>query len=427
MPRQFDEGDPVRSSGSLTQLASRASSLFVSYLRSEASAWRASWLRTVGPKHRSGRRSAFMIGLVIMVSLASAEYTVQNGDTLGRIAVKNNTTVAALVAANGISNPNLIRVGQKLIIPGAAPATPSPTASTSYQVVAGDTLAKIAARNGTTVAALVAANGLANPNRLQIGQSLLLPVAQSGPPPTPTGTPAAGPVATHLVAPGDTLGSIAARFGTTVEAIKAANGLTSALIYVGTTLTIGAPAPPPITSVSAPVSYTVAPGDTLGTIAARLGVSASSLAAGNAISNPNLIVVGQVLTVPGVAGWRCPVVGGHYFNDWGFPRSGGRVHQGNDIFAARGTPIVAPVSGTVEFKTGTIGGLQFWLTGDDGVRYIGTHLEGFGIAGRVSAGDVIGYVGDSGNAIGSRPHVHFEMAKDGQTFNPYPTLQANGC
>lgn len=441
MPRQLNETDPVRLSGSLDGSASgflqtlfvswsRIRSRFSTLIRREAAAWRASWRRTVGRRRRSDLRSTLIIGLVVMVSLASAEYTVKSGDTLGRIAANHNTTVAALVGANGISNPNLIRVGQKLVIPGADPAMPAIpviAASSTYQVVSGDTLAKIAARHQTTVAALVAANGLANPNFLKIGQSLLLPVAQSGAPPAPIAAPPPGPVATHLVQAGDTLASIAAKYGTTVESVKASNGLTSSIIYLGTSLTIGAPAPPAVTSVSQPASYTVALGDTLGSIAARLGVSASSLAASNAITNPNLIVVGQTLTVPGVTSWRCPVTGGRYFNDWGFPRSGGRFHQGNDIFAPRGTPILAPVGGTVEFKTGTIGGLQFWLAGDDGVRYIGTHLEGFGIAGKVSAGDVIGYVGDSGNAVGSLPHLHFEMAKDGQTFNPFPTLQANGC
>lgn len=438
MPRQLNEADPVRLSGSPDGSASgflRTRSLIPSqvrlaaFIRREAAAWRASWRRTVRPLHVSGRRTTLMIGLVVMVSLASAEYTVKNGDTLGRIAVNHKTTVAALVAANGIPNPNLIRVGQKLIIPGAEPTAPvtlAPT-SASYLVVSGDTLVKIAARHQTTVAALVAANGLTNPNRLKIGQSLLLPVAQSGPPPAPITAPPPGPVTTHLVQTGDTLASIAAKYGTTVESVKASNGLTSSIIYLGTSLTIGAPAPPPVTTVAQPASYAVAVGDTLGDIAARLGVEASALAAGNAITNPNLIVVGQILTVPGVTSWRCPVSGGKYFNDWGFPRSGGRFHQGNDIFAPRGTPIVAPVGGTVELKTGVIGGLQFWLVGNDGVRYVGTHLEGFGLAGQVSAGDVIGYVGNSGNAVGSNPHLHFEMAKDGQTINPFPTLQANGC
>src|SRR3546814_10620424 len=77
-------------------------------------------------------------------------------------------------------------------------------------------------------------------------------------------------------------------------------------------------------------------------------------------------------------------------NDWGFPRSGGRFHEGNDLFAPRGTPFVAVVSGTVVQTTGRIGGKQVKLAGDDGVSYYGTHLDGFGASGRVNAGDVIG-------------------------------------
>ena len=132
------------------------------------------------------------------------------------------------------------------------------------------------------------------------------------------------------------------------------------------------------------------------------------------------------MTVPASA-WVCPVVSSRYFNDWGFPRSGGRFHQGNDLFAPRGTEVRAPVSGFVELKSGVVGGLQFWLTGDDGRTYIGTHLDGFALAGDVPAGAVMGYVGDSGNAVGSDPHLHFEILVDGAPINPYPILSENGC
>ena len=88
-------------------------------------------------------------------------------------------------------------------------------------------------------------------------------------------------------------------------------------------------------------------------------------------------------------------------NDWGFPRSGGRFHEGNDLFAPRGTPgrghrRRAPWSQT----TGRIGGNQVKLSGDDGVSYYYTHLDRFGASGRVDAGTVIGYVGSTGNAAG---------------------------
>lgn len=123
--------------------------------------------------------------------------------------------------------------------------------------------------------------------------------------------------------------------------------------------------------------------------------------------------------------WVCPVQGPHAFsNDWGQPRSGGRRHQGNDILAARGTPVVANVSGVVNRHTSSLGGLSYYLRGSDGVTYYGAHLQSYSSAvGSVSAGTVIGYVGTSGNASGGPPHLHFEMHPGGGgAVNPYPTL-----
>ena len=121
----------------------------------------------------------------------------------------------------------------------------------------------------------------------------------------------------------------------------------------------------------------------------------------------------------------CPVPGTTFANDWGLPRSGGRAHTGTDIFAPRGTPVVAPVAGTVSYATGTIGGHQFRLFGDDGMVYLGSHMDGFGAAGRVAAGTAIGYVGNTGNAAGGRPHLHFEVHPDnGAAMNPFPVLRA---
>src|SRR5690606_3336904 len=104
--------------------------------------------------------------------------------------------------------------------------------------------------------------------------------------------------------------------------------------------------------------------------------SSDLIAKANSLKNPNLIRVGQVLSIPGAA-WVCPVKGGTFVNDWGVGKPDGRWHQGIDIFAPRGTEVQAPVSGKIELVTGTIGGLQFYLYGDDGFTYIGTHLEAF--------------------------------------------------
>ena len=132
--------------------------------------------------------------------------------------------------------------------------------------------------------------------------------------------------------------------------------------------------------------------------------------------------------VIGSGPWVCPVQGPRAFtNDYGQPRSGGRRHQGNDIMSPRGTPVVASVSGTVRGHNSSLGGISYYLRGDDGNTYFGTHLDRLsGASGRVSAGTVIGYVGNSGNARGSSPHLHFEIHPGGgaATTSPYPALSA---
>ncbi len=121
----------------------------------------------------------------------------------------------------------------------------------------------------------------------------------------------------------------------------------------------------------------------------------------------------------------CPVAGPVAFTDsWGDARSGGRRHQGTDMMAATGTPVVAPVSGTVTQRDHGLGGLTVKLDGDDGVFYYGAHLSAYEASGWVEQGTVIGYVGATGNASGS-PHLHFEIHPGGETspaINPYPTV-----
>jgi murein DD-endopeptidase MepM/ murein hydrolase activator NlpD len=127
----------------------------------------------------------------------------------------------------------------------------------------------------------------------------------------------------------------------------------------------------------------------------------------------------------GGPGWVCPVPGSTFRNDWGNARSGGRKHEGTDVFAAMGAPVYAPVSGTVKRYEGGKAGLAFYLTGTDGVEYFGAHLSTLTKIGPVTAGEVIASVGDSGNARGGSPHLHFEIHPTKKTkTNPYATLAA---
>ena len=122
----------------------------------------------------------------------------------------------------------------------------------------------------------------------------------------------------------------------------------------------------------------------------------------------------------------CPIAGPVVFvNDWGAPRSGGRTHKGNDLLSPFGTPNVAVTDGWIEQNLDTLGGQGINLHGNDGVIYYYAHLSRYEGPNRIVArGEVIGYVGDTGNAKGGPPHTHFGMKPEGGEYvNPYPTLR----
>lgn len=369
------------------------------------------------------RTRAILVGLTVgcVVLATSAGYTVRSGDTLGEIAAKNNTTVSALVSANDIANPNMIRVGQVLSIPGR---------DRTHTVKRGDSLSRIAARYGVGVSSLVEANGISNPNLIRVGQVLKVPGGSGGSGGSGTGGGAA--TVTYVVKAGDTLGSIAARYGTTVAKLARLNGLDNpSLIRVGAKLTIRGGNPgggSGGTGATSGRTHVVKSGETLGGIAADYGTTVSAIVRLNGLRDANTIRTGQRLKIPSggssSSGRVCPVPGATFVNDYGYIKPDGRFHQGVDMFAPMGTNVYAPVSGRVEAVNGTLGGLQFWLHGDDGNLYIGTHLRGFGEVGRVEAGAIIGTVGDTGNALGAPPHLHFELMEKGKNVNPYPYLSA---
>jgi murein DD-endopeptidase MepM/ murein hydrolase activator NlpD len=252
------------------------------------------------------------------------------------------------------------------------------------------------------------------------------------------------PAAAHeryRVRRGDTLLDVAARLGVEPGALAAANGIDDRdLILAGQTLVV----PPAGASASGtsssgkggPLSYRVRPGDTLADLAPRLGVTQRRLADANSLANPNRILAGQTLTVPAAGreagdapsprrgSWRCPVPGAGFVDDFGYVKPTGQVHQGIDLYARRGTPVVAPVSGVVSTFPNRLGGKAVHLSGDDGNRYYAAHLDRYGRTGRVSAGTVIGYVGNSGDAVGGPTHLHFEVRPGGgAATSPYPLLR----
>lgn len=120
-----------------------------------------------------------------------------------------------------------------------------------------------------------------------------------------------------------------------------------------------------------------------------------------------------------------------YRDDWMEPRftPTPHPHMGNDIFAIRGTPVRAPSDGIVKFTTEATGGKSSYVTTSDKTFYYMTHLDGFNKSLRsgqkVKRGDLVGYVGSTGNASGSAPHVHFEIHPGGgAAINPKPFLDS---
>ena len=167
--------------------------------------------------------------------------------------------------------------------PGAT-ATPSAT-EFSYLVRTGDTLWGLAIRFGTTVEAIKTRNGL-TADTIYKDQELIIPGTDSG----------SGQAVTHVVQPGENLFRIALKYGTTVEAISAANSIVNpSLIFAGQKLTIPSGGAPPSCAAR---YHKVQPGETLSGIALKYGTAPWTIAAANGISNINYIYAGQTLRIP---------------------------------------------------------------------------------------------------------------------------------
>jgi murein DD-endopeptidase MepM/ murein hydrolase activator NlpD len=134
-------------------------------------------------------------------------------------------------------------------------------------------------------------------------------------------------------------------------------------------------------------------------------------------------------------GLLCPVVGAvagrSFINDWGFPRSGGRQHRGNDIFAPRGTPLVAMddaviIRANMASNPSALGGITLTLRGSDGTEWYYAHLDaitsGVGVGRSVGRGQQVGTVGSTGNASATSPHLHLERRTTAGSVNPWPVI-----
>lgn len=188
------------------------------------------------------------VGAITLPAAATDRVVVvRPGDTLSEIALRHGVSMSQLMTLNAISDPNRIYAGQRLRLT-APPASSKPASSTAPAAAApivhvvrpGEHLTGIARRYGTAIAAIVAANRIKDPSYLRVGQRLTIPTTGPG---AAAGTgPAATVAATaqlHVVATGETLTSIARRYGTTIAAIVRTNGIADpSYLRVGQRLTI---------------------------------------------------------------------------------------------------------------------------------------------------------------------------------------------
>ncbi len=185
-----------------------------------------------------------LLPVAAMAAPPSTVHIVREGETLSAIAAKYSVTVADIVKANGLANPDFIWVGQRIRIPKSSDeADPTPQAEETYIVKPGDNLTLIALRHHVSLEALAAANDLADWDMIYVGERLKIPGTGEKKKDEDPASPA--PDSTHYVVhPGDTLSAIASRFGVDMETLAAINGIDNpSFIYVGQVLTIPGSAP----------------------------------------------------------------------------------------------------------------------------------------------------------------------------------------
>jgi LysM repeat protein len=254
------------------------------------------------------RRSLAALALAVVLpfpglapAAALANVVVKPGETLSEIAERHGVSLTRLMQANGISNPNLVVAGQSLRLPGSSAGANNAGGSSrggSVTVQPGDTLSDIADRQGISLNQLMQANGITNPNMVVAGQKLVLPGSRRAPAAT---APRALPTAPYTVKSGETLSEIADRFGTSTERLIQVNGISNPnLVVAGTRLAIpGRPSSSVTTrSTVAPRNakeHLVSSGESLSTIADTYGLPVERLVAINKIQDPDLVVSGTRL------------------------------------------------------------------------------------------------------------------------------------
>ncbi len=396
-------------------------------------------------------------------------YTVVAGDTIDGVAQQFNMPVEALIAANHLVYPYSLHAGQTLFIPGRG----APGAETSYVVVAGDTLTRIARHNGTTVAALAALNGLVPPYVIKVGQRLTLP----GGAPTQTAAVAGAPASTSASTgemiqfpPAEPAEPVPAAGSVKVatEALSTPPGAsaTPATQASEPAASQNTAAPPPVLlqptkPAAASTSKSTAPASSTepaaSTTANSTGVpaattpaspSTSSTVASNAAGTPT---TAAPTTAPSASGAsplvpppQAPAevaapaprgsgkflwpVNGKVVSVFGL-KDGGQHNDGINIAAPLGTPVRAAENGVVVYAGNELRGFGnlLLIRHADGWVSAYAHCDALLVkrGDQVKRGQVIARVGQTGAV--SSPQLHFELRKSGQAVDPTAELGPQGA
>ena len=251
------------------------------------------------------RRSLAALALAVVLpfpglapAAALANVVVKPGETLSEIADRHGVSLTRLMQANGITNPNLVVAGQSLRLPGSSAAGAGSSRGASVTVQPGDTLSDIADRQGISLNQLMQANGITNPDMVVAGQKLVLPGSRRA---TAAAAPRELPTAPYTVKSGETISEIADRFGTSTERLTQLNGISNPnLVVAGTRLAIpGRPsssaAPRSTAAPRNAKEHVVRSGESLSTIADSYGLPVERLVAINKIDDPDLVMSGARL------------------------------------------------------------------------------------------------------------------------------------
>ena len=366
----------------------------------------------------------FLINTWIFPAWASSYHVVEQGDTLWAISRRYQIPIEKLLKLNNLTEKSTLRIGQKIKLEEG-------TEEAIYQIKAGDTLWGISRQFNIPLSSLLAANGLSEKSVLRVGQKIILPSSSSSRKETTTTTVTSSNV-THTVEKGESLWLISRLYGVDMDSIMKANNLTpDSILSIGMKLTIpqvrvasSASSSPPAKEESYEV-YRIQSGDTLWGISRRYKVSLQDLMKVNNLNEKSTLQIGQSIRIPShlpqnyekaSSSFLWPV-SGRVSSSFGM--RGGRLHSGIDILAPSGTLIKASRSGVVSFSGWMNGyGRVVIVDHQDGWQTLYAHnsVNLVNKGQKVNQGDAVARVGMTGNA--TTYHVHFEVRKNGKCLNP---------